>query len=357
MRSVSRCFAAVAETEQRMAILKGAGAITAAFLLIMLVSYWAAGRAKPALDAAIRSALQKQGLAHAFIELPDGVVHYRLEGPADGPLVVFVHGLSTPSFVFDDYVTPLTEAGYRVLTFDNYGRGLSDRPGLVYDADLTDRLIVNLLDALGLAAPAHFVGYSMGGAASVIFAARHPERVRSLTLIAPAGLGVSPALKESILARPLIGDWIARMFGLRIFHGLAAEEARKAPDPVRFLADFDRQMNYRGYDDAIVSTIRHYPLDGSEAAFADAGRSPRPVLVIWGEADETVPFVHAKKLMSLMPRAKLYSYPRLGHDIGYSQAPMLRELILGFLSGQDNEAGATSMRIGTRPAKAAPEAR
>lgn len=321
-----------------MAILKGAGAITAAFLLIMLVSYWAAGRAKPALDAALRSALQKQGFAHSFIDLPDGTVHYRLEGPANGPVVLFVHGFSLPAFVFDDYVKPLTEAGYRVLTFDNYGRGLSDRPNVAYDADLTDRLIVNLLDKLGLTAPVHFVGYSMGGAASVIFAARHPDRVASLTLIAPAGLGVSPALKDSILARPLIGNWVARMFGLRIFHGIAAEEARSAPDPVRFLADFDRQMDYRGYGDALVSTIRNYPLDGADAAYADAGRSPRPVLVIWGEADQTVPFANAKRLMALMPRAKLHSYPELGHNIGYARAPMLTGLILDFLSAQNEHA-------------------
>nr|ART36945.1 D116 [uncultured bacterium] len=334
-----------------MAILKGVAAIVAAILLILLVFYWAAGRAKPALDANLREALQKQGFAHAFIELPDGTVHYRLEGPANGPLVVFIHGFSLPSFVFNDYVKPLTDAGYRVLTFDNYGRGLSDRPAVDYDANLTDRLILNLTDKLGLAAPAHFVGYSMGGAAAVIFAARHPERVRSLTLIAPAGLGITPKLKDGILARPVIGEWVSRMFGLRIFHDIAAEEAKSAPDPIRFLADFDRQMDYRGYGDALVSTIRHYPLDSAQVDYAEAGRSERPVLVVWGEADETVPFSTSKKLMALMPRAQLHSYPGLGHNIAFSRAPLVSGLILDFLGGQqDGAAGAkSSMRIEARP--------
>ncbi len=321
-----------------MAILKGVAAAVAAVLLILLVFYWAAGRARPALDAASRALLQQQGIAHAFIELPDGTVHYRLEGPANGPLVVLIHGFSLPSFVFDDYVKPLTDAGYRVLAFDNYGRGLSDRPAIDYDANLTDRLILNLTDKLGLTAPAHFVGYSMGGAAAVIFAARHPERVRSLTLIAPAGLGISPKLKESILARPVIGEWVARMFGLRIFHSIAAEEAKAAPDPIRFLADFDRQMDYRGYGEALVSTIRHYPLDSADAAYAEAGRSERPVLVIWGEADETVPFAASQKLMTLMPRAQLHSYPGLGHSIEYSRVPLVSGLILDFLAAQQDGA-------------------
>ncbi|MEN6544093.1 alpha/beta fold hydrolase [Parvibaculum sp.] len=344
-----------------MAILKGVAATVAAIFLILLVFYWAAGRAKPVLDADSRAALRKQGLAHAFMDLPDGTVHYRLEGPSNGPLVVLVHGFSLPSFVFDDYVKPLTDAGYRVLAFDNYGRGLSDRPAVEYDANLTDRLILNLTDKLGLTAPAHFVGYSMGGAAAVIFAARHPERVRSLTLIAPAGLGIAPKLKEGVLARPVIGEWIARMFGLRIFHDIAAKDAQAAPDPVRFLADFDRQMDYRGYGDALVSTIRHYPLDSAQVDYAEAGRSERPVLVIWGEADETVPFSASQKLMALMPRARLHSYPGLGHNIAFSRAPLVTGLILDFLAGQqDVTMGAkTPMRIEARPAGngAAPEQR
>lgn len=323
-----------------MAILKGAGLVTAAILIIMLASYWAAGRAKPVLDASLRDALKRQGVAHSFVELEEGWVHYRLEGPETGPLVVFVHGFSVPSFVFDGYVAPLTAAGYRVLTFDNYGRGFSDRPRARYDADLTDRLIANLLDKLGLGEPAHMVGYSMGGAAAVIFAARHPDRLRSLTLIAPAGLGVASNPNVDLIKRPLIGDWIVRMFGLRIFHGLAAEESKLAPDPTRFLADFDRQMEYRGYGDALLSAMRHYPLATSAAAFAEAGRAPRPILVVWGEADRTVPFVHAKKLMELMPLAKLHSYPDLGHDIAFSRAPMVADLIAEFLAAQSGSLAA-----------------
>lgn len=337
-----------------MTVLKAAVAITAAFLLIMLMSYWAAGRARPVLDSAIRANLVKLGLAHSFIELKDGVVHYRLAGPAGGPLIVLVHGFSTPSFVWNDYFSPLTRAGYRVLAFDNYGRGFSDRPDTRYDADLSDRELEELLDRLAPEGTVHLVGYSMGGAVATIFAARHPERVSSLTLIAPAGLGIVKNDNVELLKRPLIGDWIVRMFGLRIFHAAAADEARRAPDPTRFLTDFDRQMDYRGYGDALLSTLRHFPLTGADAAFTEAGRAARPVMVIWGEADDTVPFSNAKKLMELMPRAKLYSYPKLGHDIGFSQSAMLSGLIVNFLDSQGKttpNAGSPAMRLEVRPEK------
>jgi len=334
-----------------MAVLKALGALTTAIILIGLMSYWAAGRARPAIDAAARAALVKENLAYKFIDLPDGTVHYRLEGPADGPLVVLVHGFSTPSFVWNDYFDPLTRAGYRVLAYDNYGRGFSDRPKGPYNADLMDRELVNLLDALAPDTRFDLVGYSMGGTIATIFAARHPEPVRSLTLIAPAGLGVATSRNIDLIKRPMIGDWIVRLFGLKIFHNAAAEEAKLAPNPARFLADFDRQMDYAGFGEALLSTLRHYPFGTSEKAYHDAGQSPRPVMVIWGEADVTVPFSNAKKLMELMPNAKLYSYDKLGHSIGFSQTPLITRRLLDFLAAHPQAmegAHAPAIRIETR---------
>jgi pimeloyl-ACP methyl ester carboxylesterase len=124
------------------------------------------------------------------------------------------------------------------------------------------------------------------------------------------------------------------MFGLKIFHGAAAEEAKAAPNPAGFLANFDRQMDYRGYGEALLSTLRHYPLSGAEPSYANAGTAPRPVMVIWGEADKTVPFNNSRKLMELMPSAKLYSFAKAGHDIAFSQSAMVADLILQFLASQ-----------------------
>ncbi len=334
-----------------MAVLKGAAAITTAIILILLMTYWAAGRARPLLDASARTTLIKAGLAHSFLNLPMGTVHYRLEGPPDGPLIVLIHGFSVASFVWDDYFAALTAAGYRVLAYDNYGRGFSDRPDGPYDANMSDALLSQLLDQLAPDTPVNLVGYSMGGAIATIFASRHPARVSTLTLIAPAGLDVATNPNIKLIKRPLIGDWIVRMFGLKIFHGAAAEEAKRAPNPARFLSDFDRQMDYRGYGDALLSTLRNYPLSGDELSYAEAGRASRPIMVIWGEADQTVPFANAKTLMKLMPNATLYSFPKFTHAIAYSQAPLVTNLLLQFLdtqSPQTPDVEPTTLRVAPR---------
>lgn len=330
-----------------MAFVKGVAILAVALSLIMLMSYWAAGRARMPLDAEARSTLASEGLAHSFIDLADGTVHYRLEGPDAAPTVVLVHGFSVPSFVWNDYIAPLTDAGYRVLAYDTYGRGYSDRPDTTYDADLMDRQLAALLAALKIDRRVDLVGYSMGGAIATIFTARHPELVRSLTLIAPAGLGAATDERVEILKKPLIGDWIIRLFGTRIFYNAASEAMQYAPNPGSFLADFSRQLDYRGYGDALLSTLRHYPLTGADASFAKVGRSSHPVLAIWGEADTTVPYTDAAKLMELMPQAQLRSYPASGHNITFEKPGLVNDLIIGFLRVQD--AKLTSPGMGGKP--------
>ncbi|MCF8469920.1 MAG: alpha/beta fold hydrolase, partial [Parvibaculum sp.] len=144
-----------------MAFVKGVAILAVALSLIMLMSYWAAGRARLPLDAEARTALLSEGLAHNFIDLADGTVHYRLEGPDAAPTIVLIHGFSVPSFVWNDHIAPLTQAGYRVLAYDTYGRGYSDRPNTTYDAELMDRQLAELLAALKIDRRIDLVGYSM----------------------------------------------------------------------------------------------------------------------------------------------------------------------------------------------------
>lgn len=330
-----------------MTYVKAAFILIAALSLLVVMSFWAAGRARAALDDDARDKLLSEGHAYSFIELSRGKVHYRLEGPEDGQLVVLIHGFSTPSFVWDDHFKPLTQAGYRVLAFDNYGRGLSARPNTTYDAELFDTQLLELLDALAVNRRVDLVGYSMGGAIATIFSARHTERVRSLTLIAPAGLGVTSNENIELLTRPLIGDWIVRLFGTRIFYSAATEEAKSASNPGAFLAGFNRQLKYRGYGDALLSTLRHYPFGSADDAYAAVGASSLPVLAIWGEADKVVPYDFAPKLMELVPQAQLRSYPSVGHNITFADPALVNGLVMGFLRAQD--ARLTSPGVGGKP--------
>lgn len=312
-------------------LLRWSALALAIVFLLAPAAYVVAGLRKTRLDDAERARLQQDGVAHAFAALGDGVTHYRLEGPADGPVVVLVHGFSNGSYVWDDYFAPLSAAGYRVVALDLYGRGFSDRPSAAYSAELFDRQILALLDALAITQPVHVVGYSMGGAIVTELAARHPDRVRSTTLIAPAGLGA--AMPSPILTAPVLGEWIFRVLGPAISDHYVGAELLQAPvSGEALLAAYRRQAAYQGYEAALLSTMRHFPLAGAADAFDRLGRSGLPVLVFWGRSDPVVPFAHAAELQRRVPQASLQAFDDQTHAITYAHPELVLPPLLRFLA-------------------------
>ena len=100
----------------------------------------------------------------ASVSLTHGNTEYELAGPDAAPLVVLLHGASIPLWTWDAQVSELHAAGFRTLRYDMYGRGKSAYPQTVYDRELYQRQLLELLDALTISQPFHLVGFSFGGA-------------------------------------------------------------------------------------------------------------------------------------------------------------------------------------------------
>ena len=313
------------------------------FAALVVTSFWFSKPDFPILTAENRSQAQADSTAFSFVELGEGIIHYRAEGPEQAPTVVLIHGFSTPSFVWEDYFAPLTKAGYRVVSFDNYGRGFSDRPDGNYSADRTDGLLIELLDHLNITRPVHLVGYSMGGATAAVFTQRHPTKVRTLSLIAPAGTGKT-SLVQNALALPVLGEIVMATLGPRIVGNATLTAAAESPDPEAFVTSFNVQTSFAGYYDALLSTLRHYPLTGAEPSFQAIGQTNLPVQLIWGEADDRVAFAQAEPMLGLLPQAILHSFPEIGHDITFSQVDLVAPLLLTFI--EENRVRQTTGGIG-----------
>lgn len=270
-----------------------------------------------------------------FAELSDGQIHYRLEGPEDGPLVVLVHGFSTPNFIYEQNVEALNAAGLRTLRFDHFGRGWSDRPSTKYDVDFYDRALTELLDTLGIDQPFGLAGLSMGGPIVSEFTARHPERVSKLVLLVPAGLDL--AGNDSAAARlvqtPVIGDFIWRMIGKRTLLGDPQySESALAPED-RLRGDVAEQFEYRGYLQALLSTLRHMPMSGREETFARVAETGIPVLAIYGAKDPTVLISSAERLETLIPDADIRVIEDGAHGLNYQNHKIVNPWLVDFFAG------------------------
>ena len=97
-----------------------------------------------------------------FARLTDGYTHYELGGPEDGQEVVLAAGFSVPYYIWDPTFKALTGAGFRVLRYDYYGRGLSDRPEIPFTDEMYVRQLDGLLAAAGITGPFDLVGISFG---------------------------------------------------------------------------------------------------------------------------------------------------------------------------------------------------
>jgi len=129
----------------------------------------------------------------SFIPLSDGVTHYELSNPHLKETVVLVHGFSVPYFIFDPTFEFLTNSGFRLLRYDLFGRGFSDRPEARYNIELFLRQLGDLLDELGLTLPVSLVGLSTGGPA---FGARNVPRY-AVTALASPSLNPSAGMRVS----------------------------------------------------------------------------------------------------------------------------------------------------------------
>ena len=165
--------------------------------------------------------------------------------------------------------------------------------------------------------------------------ARHPERVNRLVLLVPAGLDTPGAsgVTGALLSTPLIGDWIWRMVGKGVLLGdRQYDESQRAPEN-RLRGDVAEQFEYRGYLQALLSTLRHMPMAAREETFQRLAATGVPTLAIYGDADETVLVSSAAKLEALMPDADVRIVEGGEHGLNYQMHALVNPWLVDWYSG------------------------
>lgn len=255
----------------------------------------------------------------AFIDLKHGRTHYRYFGPQSAPLAVCVHGLTTPSFVFEALADGLVAKGYRVLVYDHYGRGFSDRPTAAQDREFFVSHLDELLNALGEHEKFLLIGYSMGGAVAAAYTAAFAQRVRNLVLVAPAGMGhqLGP-LANFIRVMPGIGGWLF-MAGYGRSHRKGTEKERVLHSAVPFVVDRQqRELQYRGFLPSVLSSLRNGLRAQAKADHQSIHEAGTKVVAIWGAADDVIPLDCKDKMAGWNPAAEQVVVPDEGHSLPYT---------------------------------------
>lgn len=217
-------------------------------------------------------------------------LHVQRMGPEDGrtPLAtaVLVHGLLTDSLASYYFtVAPrFAVAGVDVVMYDLRGHGRSERPPSGYTLDHHIDDLEALLARLGITGSVHLVGNSFGGTVAFGYAARHPERAASLTLI------------ES---EPATAAWAVKLGG--ILDRVVTELAYNEPDAIAWISA------HRGHNTARLArgaarlareTTLGVDIPASRVLTEDGIRAVRcPVLGVYGGDSDLVGVMPLKEAL------------------------------------------------------------
>ena len=269
--------------------------------------------ASGAADGPQYQTVEVEGLSLRFLKL----------GDAEGPPLVLLHGFSgdLDNWMFNQ---PILAERASVYALDLPGHGSSSKDIAAGDIGAMAAAVLAFMDAVGIAT-AHLVGHSMGGGIALKLGLDHADRVSSLTLIAPIGLG--PDINAGFI------------------DGFIAANRRKDMKPVLAQLFADESLVSR---DMVNDVLKYKRLDGVEAAlnrvaaavFAEGrqslvlvdrlGELAAPAQCIWGADDRIVPAAHGEGLPASIAVHRLAA---AGHMVHMEKAGDVNRLIEEFVGG------------------------
>lgn len=251
---------------------------------------------------------------------------YQLRG-AGAPLVM-IHGAQGDQTAFDDLAQEFADR-YRVLTFDQRGSGLSDKPDMPYSIAMLADDTAALMDHLSLS-PAHVFGISMGGTIAQELALRYPGKLRSLILGC-----TTPGGSKSVR---LSGGALTSAYSTQ---AMTAEQRGRALAEAAFTKG--HLERHPEIIESMIAARRARPIDSTAFAhrmraivgFDAYDRLPQihcPTLVIAGKDDALISWENSKIIAERIEGAKLVVLEPAGHSFWVEQAQQTITAIADFLA-------------------------
>ena len=248
-----------------------------------------------------------------FVQTPQGKVYYEASGPRNGQHLILIHGLTVPCFVWDPVFKALSREGFRVIRYDLFGRGFSDRPRATFDAALFEAQLAGLLETLNISRPVHLAGVSMGGAIASGFTLNRNTLVDKLILVNPAGLIPRPRFPQNLKLLPFSGEIYMKCFGKKHILNTLDRDFATARPTREYKNRMKTQMAVPGFGRALLSTLRSGILHDMAPVYKQLGKTGHPVMVIWGTKDRILPPDNLARLKQLLGNTACFPLQQAGH--------------------------------------------
>lgn len=287
-----------------------------------------------------REAAPKTG---SFVHAGDTDLFVQTAGPANGPVIVLVHGTAAWSETWRDTMTTLAQHGYRAIAIDLPPFGFADiPPNQSYSPEEQGLRIAQAFSALKLN-DAVLVGHSFGSRATVEAALMLGKKVKALVLV-DAALGlekgsVGPGfLTASLLALPPLRDALVastitntlltkKILSTLVYNQESLTEAK--------VAIYQTPGVITGKTQEISAWLSGF-LGPNTLSKSNTEKTYKeltlPTLLIWGEKDTTTPLSQADHILALLPHGTLSKLTNVGHIPQIEAPEKFNKLLLDFLT-------------------------
>jgi pimeloyl-ACP methyl ester carboxylesterase len=270
-------------------------------------------------------------------------LHAVAAGPADGPLVLLLHGFPEFWYGWRHQLAPLAAAGFRVVVPDQRGYNWSDRPRGVrsYNLDELALDVVCLIDALGRERAA-VAAHDWGGAVGWWLGMKHADRLDRLAILNMPHLAVMRRHLWTSLRQ------LRRSSYIFFFQLPGLPERSLSRDDWKSAAKALQWTSRRGtFSDADLAVYREAwaqpgaltaMLDWYRAALRARPRWPRdrrvhvPALLIWGTQDRFLGAEMAQPSIDLCDDGRLVLVPEATHWVQHEEAARVNRLLIDFFA-------------------------
>jgi pimeloyl-ACP methyl ester carboxylesterase len=267
-------------------------------------------------------------------------LHAVAAGPADGPLVILLHGFPEFWYSWRKQIGPLAAAGFRVVAPDQRGYNVSSKPHNIADYAITNLIadVIAIAEQLG-AGKFFLAGHDWGAAVAWATALRHPLRLKKMAIL---NVPHPAAMLHTLRTNPLqmLRSWYIAFFQLpRI------PEARFSADNfamgVKSLATSSRPGTFTAEDFAQYRLAWSNP--GTVTAMinwyrAFFRRRPRlgdpqvhvPTRILWGQRDKFLLPEMAQESLQYCDSAQLTFFPEATHWLQHEEPEAVNAALVEF---------------------------
>ena len=244
-----------------------------------------------------------------FLEQSKGFTYYNIENRNSENTLVFIHGFSVPSYIWEKTFNSAKKKGFKVVSLDLFGRGFSENPNVNYTDELFAKQVIDLLEHLEIE-KATFLGLSNGGRVISKIHDMSPNLIKKLIYVSASSFGDHEETVQKDVSEKEISDFINEKYPT-----ISLGQLKDFKYPKNFpnwSNRYEDLLKYKGFAKALISTLKnHKNLDTEIKEINDSNTT---VYTIWGDSDSVVVYNNIKeKLNKLLPNRFEYFVPDSGH--------------------------------------------